>query len=102
MSTFPVTTINHRLRLEFDMTMIEYCIIQEISFKEINNKWYTLDVAELMKNFGISRSTVYNSLTSLQEKDLLKKKPNNDKLFTTTLLYKKFFITNEYIQSQQF
>lgn len=93
MSSNHTSVINHKLRIEFGMTMIEYCIIQEIAKnEEMNNKWYLMEVQKIMKLFGISRATVYNSLISLQEKDLLIKNKNNDKLYATTLLFKKFFL----------
>lgn len=85
------TIIDHKLRIEFNLSMIEYCVIKEIENNMVN-EWYFLNVKEMMKKFDISRATVYNSLASLQEKDLLNKNKKNDKLYTTTLLYKKFFV----------
>lgn len=87
------SVINHKLRIEFDMTMMEYCIVQAVEKMNEKNavKWFVLDVSVFTREFGFSKASVYNAFVSLQEKGLLEKNKKNDKQYRTTYLYEKFF-----------
>lgn len=87
------TVIHHRIRIEFGLSLVEYCVIDAIKedIKKNNTEWATVEAKEYMNSLGVSKATIYNALHSLQEKDLILKSSKNDKHYKPTLLFTKFF-----------
>src|SRR5215471_18777924 len=72
------TVVLHQVRDELDLSMTSYAVIDSIhvlSHTRPDYPWCTMSKEEIAKFLGMSRRTVFNSITEGLKKGLLEKNP---------------------------
>lgn len=82
------TTIIHELRVKFDLTVSEYCVLDAIKFLSTNPKspisgWCSGSKAYIAEALGMSKTFVINTIDRLCELDLVEKSPDGRMVRTT-------------------
>lgn len=82
------TKVYHELLKRLDISISEYCVIDAIHREQVsNNNWCKLNILELAKDLGLSKTTVYNLIDSITEKKLLQAKTKTSGMYQATNLW---------------
>ena len=91
--------IYHEVRIEFDLSLAEYCVADSIYHLSHNPKsdiigWCYASKKTLGDNLNLSRQSIHTILNSLEEKNLIERNTETNHIRTTQRWYDNVVLSN--------